>query len=184
MIYLASDDSFFTLGTEATFSAAHIVVTQIDANVTKEALSKVIFNSKDILVIAIEQADIIIDLMATARRQDAKVLLVMDNASDSTFSSIHQGVLPKKMPLEALLPLLEGDETYLQNLQRLTRQEVKIMRELTTGKTPYYLAKELNLSVKTICSHKVSALKKLGLNHLNARSMIIFGKICRGFVYF
>lgn len=179
MIYLASDDSFFTLGAEAIFSAAYIGTTLIDANITKEALSKVIFNSNDILIIAIEQADIIIDLMVTARRLGAKVLLVMDNASDKAATSI-PSVLSKKMPINALLPLLETGAAHLQDLLFLTRQEVKIMRGLTTGKTPYKLAKELNLSVKTICNHKANALKKLGLNHLNARAMLIFSKIHQG----
>lgn len=89
-------------------------------------------------------------------------------------------MLHKKMPLDALLKLLEAEMTYLNDLLFLTRHEIRVMRGLTIGKTPHSLAKEFNLSIKTICSHKVNALKKLGLNHLNARSVLIFGKICRG----
>jgi DNA-binding NarL/FixJ family response regulator len=187
MIYLVSDDSFFTLGAEAFFSTENKNVTVIDVNIEKERLSTLNFTGEDILLIAIEQADIITALLAIARMHGAKVLLVMDNASDKTLNNINQwsqGVLAKKMPLNDLLNLLEADFTYLKDLSFLTRQEIKIMQELTTGKTPHNISRELNLSVKTICGHKVNALRKLGLNHLNARSVMIFGKICRGLSYF
>lgn len=179
MIYFASDDSFFALGAEAVFNSANKDVLLIYLDITKEAPGKIFFTSEDILLIAIEQTDIIIDLMITARRHGTKVWWVLDNVSDRETTSI-QSVLSKKMPLDALFPLLEANATHLQDLLFLTRQEEKKMRALTTGKTLYSLAKEFNLSIKTICSHKVNALKKLGLNHLNARSVLIFGKICRG----
>lgn len=187
MIYLASDDSFFTLGAEYFFSAENKKVTVVDVNIGKEKLSTINFTDEDILLIAIEQADVINTLLTVARTHDTKVLLVMDNASNNTLntsSQWSQSVLCKKMPLKVLLELLEADFTYLKDLFFLTRQEIKIMRALTTGKTPYNLSRELNLSVKTICCHKVNALRKLGLNHLNARSLMIFDKICCGLAYF
>ena len=175
MIYLASDDNYFILGAKAMFNSVHKDVTLIDVVREKELIDKMHFTGEDILLIVIEQADTITSLLTAARRHGAKVLLVMDNASDSI-----QSVLSKKMPLDDLLRLLETDMTYLDNLLFLTRQEIKVMRGLTFGKTPNGLAKEFNLSVKTICGHKVNALKKLGLNHLNARSIFIFDKIFQG----
>lgn len=179
MIYLASDDRFFILGAKAVFDSANKDVTLIDVDRDKELSDKMSFTGEDILLIALEKTDAIPPLLAIARRHGTKVLLIMDNASDNV-----QSVLSKKMPLEALLPLLEADAAHLQDLLFLTRQEIKIMRALTTGKTPYNLAKELNLSVKTVCSHKVSALKKLGLNHLNARSVLLFSALCQGLTNF
>lgn len=175
MIYLTSDDSFFTLGVKEVFNSTKKDITLIDVARGKESLIKMSFTHEDILLIALEQADVITPLLATARKNGTKVLLIMDNASDN-----HQGVLSKKMPLDALLKFLDADMTYMNDLFFLTRQEIRVMRGLTIGKTQHSLAREFNLSVKTICCHKVNALRKLGLNHLNARSVLIFGKICRG----
>lgn len=171
------------MGVEYFFNSINKRIALIDINVEEESLRNITFTHEDILLIAIEQADIITALLATARMHGAKVMLVMDNVLDNTTTNINswsQGVLSKKMPLDTLLNLLEPDVAYLKDLLFLTRQEIKIMRGLSTGKTPINLAKELNLSIKTVCNHKINALKKLGLNHLNARSVVIFGKICRG----
>ncbi|MGL5389654.1 MAG: LuxR C-terminal-related transcriptional regulator [Serratia sp. (in: enterobacteria)] len=184
MIYLASDDSYFSLGVAAIFSAEKKGVTLVDVNLGKEALDKISFTSQDTLLIATEQADIITALLAVTHRHGTRVVLIMDYLFDITSTSIHQGVLNKKMPCSAFFKFLENDFVYLQDLSFLTRQEIKIMRGLTTGKTPQNLSRELNLSVKTICGHKINALKKLGLSHLNARSVLLFGHICHGLPYF
>lgn len=183
MIYLACDDSYFTLGVMALFAAISKDVTTIDIAMDKATVVIPRFNCEDTLILAIERTDLPTQLLTSARLQDTRTLLILDNASERTIENIKQwsqGVLSKKMQLDTLPLFLDTNFAYLKDLSFLTAREINIMGWLATGKTPYRIARDLNLSVKTIFSHKLSALKKLGLNHLNARSLLIFSKIFQG----
>lgn len=183
MIYLASDDRYFILGVETLFRARNNLVTIIPLNETGDTDSIPGLTSNDTLILAVEQTNTLTRLLTWARYNDAQVLMLMDNASARTLDNISQwsqGVLSKKMALDHLPQLVDAGGAHLKDLSFLTAREISIMELLATGKTPYRISRELNLSVKTIFSHKLSALKKLGLNHLNARSVLIFGKIFQG----
>ena len=183
MIYLASDDRYFILGVKAIFRSLNKSVTVIPLNEQGETVVLPELTSDDTLLLAVEQTHTLTQLLTLARCRRARALLLMDNASDRTLNNIalwSQGVLSKKMPLDYLPELVGAGFAYLKDLSFLTAREMNIMGSLATGKTPAGISKELNISVKTIFSHKISALKKLGLNHLNARSLLIFSKICQG----
>ncbi|MGL5389652.1 MAG: helix-turn-helix transcriptional regulator [Serratia sp. (in: enterobacteria)] len=183
MIYLASDDRYFILGVETLFCALKKPLTIIPLNEVGETVVIPALTHDDTLILAVEQTHTLTRLLTWARRHDARALLLMDNASERTLDNItqwSQGVLSKKMPLVSLPLCVEAGNAHLKDLSFLTAREINIMGSLATGKTPYRISRELNLSVKTIFSHKLSALKKLGLNHLNARSVLIFGKIFQG----
>lgn len=187
MIYLISDDSYFTLGVEAILGSINNSLTPAYLNGEKEYIWKPEFTSDDILLIAVEHTEFISGLLEIARNHGTRILFIMDSILDDSITSPSlwsQSILSKKMPLDTLPKLLECEFTYLKDLSFLTRSEIKVMKALTKGQTPYKIASELNLSVKTIFTHKVNALKKLGLNHLNARSVLIFGKVCQGLSYF
>lgn len=183
MIYLAADDRYFALGVEAIFQGLNQPFTLLPLNETGEIGFIPTLTHRDTLILAVEQADTLTRLLTWARQHHTRALLIMDNTSTRTLENITQwtqGVLSKKMPLTNLPLCVEGGFAHLKDLSFLTARERSIMRALATGKTPLRISRELNLSVKTIFSHKLSALKKLGLNHLNARSVLIFGKIFQG----
>ncbi|MGL5387638.1 MAG: helix-turn-helix transcriptional regulator [Serratia sp. (in: enterobacteria)] len=183
MIYLASDDSYFLLGVKALFQSLNKNVAYIPVDEADGLGAIPVLTCDDTLILAVERADTLTQLLTWTRRHDARALLLMDNASERTLENItlwSQGVLSKKMPLANLAACVEAGHAHLKDLSFLTGREMNIMGSLATGKTPYCISQELNLSVKTIFSHKLSALKKLGLNHLNARSVLIFGKILQG----
>lgn len=57
----------------------------------------------------------------------------------------------------------------INNMQfSLTKQEIKVLSLITSGISSNSLSKNLGLSVKTIHSHKNSAVKKLGFKNFNA----------------
>lgn len=183
MIYLVSDDHYFILGVEAIFRAQNKYVTIIPLNAVGKNLVTPELTRDDTLILAIERTDTLTCLLIWARRHGTQTLLLMDNASERDLENISlrsQGVLSKKMSSDSLLQFVDTGLTYLKDLSFLTSREINVMGSLATGKTPYYISQELNLSVKTVFSHKVSALKKLGLSHLNARSLLIFSKIFQG----
>lgn len=182
MIYLASDDRYFSLGIKALLSAINKNVALIDLPLMQEAGVLPAFARHDTLMLAVDGVDALTRLLGAACVSGSKVLLIMDNACERTLTysvPLSPRILSKKMPLECVPQLL--DVACLKDLSFLTTQEINIMCYLASGKTPYHIARALNLSVKTISAHKFSALKKLGLSHLNSRSVFIFGLLFNGF---
>ncbi|HGM5491311.1 TPA: response regulator transcription factor [Serratia fonticola] len=183
MIYIISDDNYFSLGAEEIFLSAREKVTTINANSHKDKLRTLSFTSSDVLILSVENAEIITLMLAIARFSSSKVLFVVDNTSERTMININswsQGVLSKKTPTHLFARVVDIDMSYLKAVPLLTLRETCVMNYLAQGKTPYKISKELNISIKTVCAHKISALRKLGLNHLNARSVLIYERIFQG----
>lgn len=183
MIYLACDDNYFSLGIAALFDAINKSVTVINVNVDGDSVVIPELTREDTLILAAERTNTLTPLLMSARSQGTRTLLVMDNASERTLANINQwskSVLSKRMPPDCLPQLLEASFVHLKDLSCLTAREMNIMGSLAMGKTPCRISSELNISVKTIFAYKLKALKKLGLNHLNARSLLIFSMIFQG----
>jgi DNA-binding CsgD family transcriptional regulator len=183
MIYISSEDSYLKLGLEAILLAEHKNVVIIDINIKKEQVQLINFTYEDTLILAVECINTITLLLALARFNGAKILLIVDNMTNKTVSNIStwsQGVISKKTPLHLFTRLIEGGFGYMKGKPYLTVRETRVLDCLAKGKTPYSISMELKISIKTVCAHKISALRKLGLNHLNARSVLIYEKIFQG----
>lgn len=49
----------------------------------------------------------------------------------------------------------------------MTKRECSVLSMLVTGKTKTQISELLSISEKTITQHKISTIKKIGLNRLN-----------------
>ncbi|TGK18973.1 DNA-binding response regulator [Leptospira fluminis] len=59
-------------------------------------------------------------------------------------------------------------------IRRLTQRETEILKFLSKGKLNREIAEELNLSVRTVESHRTSIFKKLEINNMVELSRILF----------
>lgn len=185
MIYLFSDDSYFLLGVSASINETKKRINLVNVNIDGGLLLEPRFSPKDTLILAMECTENATSFLTSARICGARILLVIDYTSKETMIDIKagaRGMLTKKMKLDDLRRYLDTDYSCMREMPFLTGQEMKVMGCLMTGKTPYRVSKELNLSVKTVFTHKLNALNKLGLNHLNARSLLIYGSMYHGFI--
>ncbi|MFV8844904.1 response regulator transcription factor [Serratia fonticola] len=183
MIYIFSEDSYLKLGLEAILLAEYESVATIDVNINKEQLQLIKFTCEDTLILAVECISTITLLLAIARFNGTKILLIVDNVTKENISNINtwsQGVISKKSPLHLFPRVIDGGLGYIKGKPYLTVRETSVLNCLAKGKTPYYISMELKISIKTVCAHKISALRKLGLSHLNARSVLIYEKIFQG----
>lgn len=183
MIYISSEDSYLAQGLEAIFRFENKSVMTIDVNINLEQLQLINFTYQDTLILAVENINIITLLLAFARFNGTNILLVVDNLTDKAMFNIDtwsQGVISKKTPVHFFSRLIDGRIGYMKDKPYLTARETHVMDYLAKGKTPYSISMELKISIKTVCAHKMNALRKLGLNHLNARSVLIYEKIFQG----
>lgn len=183
MIYLASDDRYFSLGVTALLSAMGKTVVVIDLAWVQETGVAPALSPDDTVLLAIEHAGTFTRWLSIVRRCGSKVLLVMEHVCQRRESPMilrPMCILPKNMPILYFPRLFDAGVTCQNDLSFLTYQEVSVMRGLACGKTPFRIARELNVTMKTVCSHKYNAIKKLGLSHLNSRSLLIFRLLFEG----
>lgn len=87
------------------------------------------------------------------------------------------GIFSKNMLCESYIPALLcvlNSKTDL--TPEFTGRELKVLDLLLDGKSASVVSEKMHLSVKTISSLKVKALRKLGLHNANTQALIIYGK--------
>lgn len=180
MIYIISDDSFFSLGAQHLFDEQSKKTVLIDCHRPDVNVVQYRFSKRDTLILATDNVKIIALVVALARLYNTHVIFVVDQLGQNTQELIELrmlDVITKSMPTEALLHLIDAEAGPRDRMPALTARETHVMELLAKGNTPQRISAALSISIKTVCTHKVSALKKLGLNHLNARSVFIYGQI-------
>lgn len=91
------------------------------------------------------------------------------------------GFISKKVSVKTLLATLERYVNWNEIIKYpLTSRELAVISELAKGYPPYTISRRLNISVKTISTHKTNALKKLGIvGKMNGLSMFY----CNDIIY-
>ncbi len=177
MIYVITEDNYFAMGLMAILENADINANHISIDEFNSLADTVEHN--DIILLCAHSRTNSLALSRLAKKTDGKVIFFIDTTSEIkalTFS--YKGVISKKSPTEELIEqintLVRKNRT---NAIYLSRQETIVMDLLAKQQDVYRIAQQLKLSSKTIFSHKVNALKKLGLDHLNARSVLLYERI-------
>ncbi len=100
----------------------------------------------------------------------------MNSLPDSTY-----GFISKKVSVNTLLATLERYINWNEIIKYpLTSRELAVISELAKGYPPHTISRRLNISVKTISTHKTNVLKKLGIvSKMNGLSMFY----CNDIIY-
>ncbi|HBE9181139.1 TPA: hypothetical protein KNH08_004065 [Serratia fonticola] len=177
MIYIISEDNFFTLGLVCTLKQSGIVATYLsldDLSINKDYISR-----SDIVLTCTQSREYSQALTHRLKELDAKIIYFIDIALEKGKLSIdHHGLLSKKTKRQELIDFLRN----MHNRSRINTivfsgRETVIMDLLAEQKDAFRIAKLLNLSVKTVFAHKLNAIKKMGTSHLNARSILLYERI-------
>jgi DNA-binding NarL/FixJ family response regulator len=59
----------------------------------------------------------------------------------------------------------------------LTTKQYGVISLLIEGRTQCEIAKKMNLSIKTVCTHKMTAMKKVGMQSLNKVNLLCFEQL-------
>lgn len=176
MIYLISEDNFFAIGVMTTLNAAGIKV----AHTTIEEFNNLNVISSDIVLLCAHSRSNSQALSQLIRETEGRVVYFVDALLDEHIVRLNsKGVIFKKTSKDELVKTIKNmlnGELHITSIY-LSQKEVTIMNLLTQQKNVYSISKLLNISVKTVFTHKLSALHKLGLNRLNARSVLLYESV-------
>ncbi|CAI1657645.1 LuxR C-terminal-related transcriptional regulator [Serratia fonticola] len=174
MIYVITEDNYFAAGIMAILTNADIHASHVSINEFNVLDDNVDHN--DIILLCAQSRTDSLALTRLAKRTDGKVIFFIDTTLKiKTLNFSYKGVISKKSLKEELIELISiAVRKNRESAVYLSRQEKIVMDLFAQQQDAYHIARRLNLSEKTVGAHKVNALKKLGLHHLNARSVLLY----------
>lgn len=173
--HLISDDYFFTLGMKALFpvSQQHLNVPVYCADNLSMMLKECY--SGDLLLLAVECIETVRAISESAIRRGLDVVFIFD--IKTYWGSTWQfGYLSKKLSKKAMLQSIGCyiEDRYGSHGVLLTDKQRLVIGMLARGCSPSDVAKELKISIKTVCSHKTTAMQRSGFYSLNSLGVILF----------
>lgn len=180
-IYIISDDKYFVSGLKTAMAGSDTEMKVFNYESGMLLFYYCTFRQEDI---------VIVDLSYTRHFQSAnvsgnthyfsvKVVFVVDLPLQGEYSGFHPyWLISKKCPFKKILPLLKQLTSNDRNqTEHLSRKENIVLRELAGGRSTHFISRKLNLSAKTISSHKQNAFRKLGMSRLNDMSLVCYRQI-------
>lgn len=175
MIKIISDDSYFALGAEALLLQSGYQTAIMDAQLLLNLDQPIESQQDDVILLSSDNRNLTKATLLFAVAADLRVIQsVAGNISSDKWID---GILPKKTAIHEFPRIIK----YILRrkvkdwMKGLTLREMEVMGKLLKGKSNHAVSKEMLISEKTVSSHKLSALKKLGLTGLNSRAMLIYG---------
>ncbi|MCS4270055.1 MULTISPECIES: LuxR C-terminal-related transcriptional regulator [Raoultella] len=177
MMYILSDDDFFSLGVRSVFRKAgeEVSVLLFDRDSWRTQVSKI--DDGDILLLAVDFIDVVNEILQGVSGKDIKICLFINSASGYDSFTGAQGIVSRGIPLNLIVWAVNRAvrKNALRRItERLTPAERVVMDQLATGLTVSQVATCLNVGEKTVYSHKRRATERMGINKLKARSVLIY----------
>ena len=191
-IIIVDDHPVVRQGLMRVLSECRDILVVDEADNAQEAISKITLNQYDIVLLDISLPDRDgLDVLKEIKRIKPRLpVLVLSVYSEEHYGhrairSGASGYLTKRSApdelVQAVHKLSQGGRYISENLvdkmlydihhdskpayQALSNREYQVMLMIASGKTVSEIATELRLSVKTISTHRVHILSKLGLNN-------------------
>jgi DNA-binding CsgD family transcriptional regulator len=176
MIYVISEDIFLCKGIITIFNNIDKDVVAI--NINHENFTYLVghVTSNDIILLCAQSRGNSRALSRLARITDATAFYFIDTITKERILLLpNTRVISKKSTAEELVELTQNVNREMKPpIVSLTRKEIIVMDMLTQQHDAYRIAELMHLSAKTVFAHKMNALRKLGLSHLNARSILLY----------
>lgn len=177
MIYLISEDYYFTKGIRETLALEHI----LSCHTTTEQLQRIVAEicSDDVILLCTQSIHNTQALARLAKNTKASVMFFVDINQEKLALGVYSLCMMSKKSqpytLVDMLKLLTMGKP--RTRPPLTIQEGIIMDYFIEPRTQSNVSKKLKISTKTISTHKINALHKMGLANINAKSLWIYQNI-------
>ena len=180
-IYVISDDIFFTNGLEHFFTANGIVLKCYSYETWSAIFRKERLTSKDTVVIDIHFANphSRLGIAKSLGYFGVNIAFIIDFPLQVEKKGFYPyWLISKKSGFKKFIPLLrESVDSQTAPCNQLSLKEILIMKELSSGKSVVFISRKLNISVKTVSSHKQNAVRKLGMMKMNDMSLLCYKEI-------
>jgi len=180
-IYIISDDMFFVSGLKYVLSANDTEIKEFRYADGLTFLYCGKFRQDDIVIIDVNYTNTT-PTPRIAQPTDyfgVNLVFVVDLPLLGEYSGFHPyWLVSKKCPFKKILPLLKQLTNHAhEQTDHLSKKENIVLRELAGGRSTHFISRKLNLSVKTISSHKQNAFRKLGMARMNDMSLLCYRQI-------
>jgi len=162
MVYLLTDDSYFALGIVSLPQLRNCVVTRIDAG----DIGSFTYSPQDILFLAMSDLSLTKAVLKEVTQLKLEVFVFLNVRSDFKMIHLPKRIICTKRSSGSVLNFI--GKIRKNNLQtELTQSQFSVLYAFSSGMNSEQISKKFNISEKTISSHKISALKKMGLEGIN-----------------
>lgn len=180
-IYIISDDIYFVAGLTYFLTANGIVTRGFSYESWLSDLPPGELTKEDTVIIDVNFNKCHRKL-GMAKKIDyvgVNIVFIVDLPLQNEHKGFHPyWLISKKSAFKKYLPLLKAipDSENL-HCNQLSRKETLILKELASGNSAIFISRKLNISVKTISSHKQNAVRKLGMVKMNDMALICYKEI-------
>ncbi|MBV4367236.1 helix-turn-helix domain-containing protein [Erwinia sp. BNK-24-b] len=180
-LYVISDDVYFLAGMRYFLSANNIMMRDYSYEKWLAEFCPGNLIKGDVVIIDINFKNCHTKL-GMAKNIDyfgINVAFIIDLPLQGEHTGFHPyWLISKKSALKKFIPLFKGSaDGITSHCSPLSRKESLIMKELSSGNSAILISRKLNVSVKTISSHKQSAVRKLGMTRINDMSLVCYKEI-------
>lgn len=178
MIYVMSDDHYFSLGVRAVFDIAGHAV-RILPSPGEETPARIReLGDNDILLLAVENMMVLRLLLRQLAAKKNRIALFLKTAHDGEHHAGFNGVIRRQIPAPALIS--EVAKSVRHNRVRkvvkyLTFPQRYVLEGLVRGGSLSRIASALHITEKRVYGHKTEGLARLGLSgRMNCRNLLIY----------
>lgn len=177
MVYITFEDVFFQKGFVEILDDLGIDVRVIKSEHLE--LFENSFSESDVVLICIQNAERCKKMVNLYKSSRARLLFFIDlNINKAELHVDNCFFMSKKSCWDQIKEIvIQPKKRNFSRTDKLSNREKVIMDLLAKDTDVSYVAKMLNMRKKTIYLHKSNALRKLGLEHLNSVSLLVYNNI-------
>lgn len=180
-IYVISDDIYFTAGLEHFLTANGITLACYNYETWSAIFRKESLAENDTVIIDINFTNCHsrLGIAKSAGCFGVNIAFVIDFPLQIEKKGFYPyWLISKKSGFKKFIPLLrESIDNETVCCSPLSLKEMQILKELSSGKSVVFISRKLNISVKTVSSHKQNAVRKLGMMKMNDMSLVCYKEI-------
>lgn len=158
MIYLISDDAYFSLGITEYLESQQLAVTKLP----QTSCGEVCFTTRDIILISLEEKKQIMTVLNIISRYSCRIIFFIDSRYDLTATNLQPLIICDKTVSLCKLKSL-CTHSCLKKTARLTPAQRCILSELISGKSPEDIERETPYSRRAVSLYKNSVFRLLGI---------------------
>lgn len=164
-VIVISDDRYFSMGAYYILEGSHSVFIH-DENSAKLINFNYVHNA--VVLISVNSSMLFLDIVCNINQLTNRVFVVTENnrCTRMQSASIYQLVNKRLSAIMLNRMVSEVDVLCFPKIS-LSERERKILHLILNGMSSNRISIELDISIKTVSSHRVNALRKLGLKKIN-----------------
>lgn len=164
VIYLVSDDSYFSLGVTEYLKTQQLFVTPI----LPAFCGRTCFTIKDTILISLEERNQIITVLNIISRHPCRIIFFIDSRYDFPATNLQPLIVCEKtISLHKLKSLCTN--SHREKNARLTHDQKYILTELFSGKSTESMARENRYSRRDVSTNKNGVFRLLGIRSFTSQ---------------